>query len=86
MDPTAFTTEGIPGSHLYGRMEAQAAAAARQTQAEVVCTAGQGSAMAMRPLLLHASSKSTGGSRRRVLHFLFGPRTLPFGLQWQQAV
>jgi hypothetical protein len=76
----------VPGSHRHGRMEAQAAAAARQAQAEVVCVAGQGSAMAMRPLLLHASSKSTGGSRRRVLHFLFGPRALPFGLQWQHAV
>lgn len=75
----------IPGSHLQGRMEAQAAAAARQVQAEAVCTAEQGSVMAMRPLLLHASSKSTGNSRRRVLHFLFGPRTLPFGLQWPQA-
>lgn len=76
----------VPGSHLHGKMEAQAAAAARYAQVEVVCTAGQGSAMAMRPLLLHSSSKSTGGSRRRVLHFLFGPRILPFGLQWQHAV
>jgi len=40
----------------------------------------------MRPLLLHASSKGTGTSRRRVLHFLFGPRDLPLGLQWQRAV
>lgn len=76
----------VPGSHLLGRMEAQAAAAARQARAEHICTAGQGSAMAMRPLLLHASSKSTGSSRRRVLHFLFGPRILPFGLQWQRMV
>lgn len=75
----------VPGSHLLGRMEAQAAAAARHAQAEVICTARRGSVMAMRPLLLHASSKSTGNSRRRVLHFLFGPRTLPFGLQWPQA-
>lgn len=75
----------IPGSHLRGRTEAQAAAAARRAQGEVVCTAERGSVMAMRPLLLHASSKSTGHSRRRVLHFLFGPRLLPFGLQWPQA-
>jgi hypothetical protein len=76
----------VPGSHLQGRLEAQAAAEARQSQAEVICTAGRGGVMAMRPLLLHASSKSTGSSRRRVLHFLFGPRILPFGLQWKQAV
>jgi len=36
----------------------------------------------MRPLLLHASSKSSGSSRRRVLHFLFGPPVLPCGLRW----
>lgn len=75
----------VPGSHLRGKTEAQAAAAARQAQGEVICTAERGSVMVMRPLLLHASSKSTGNSRRRVLHFLFGPRTLPFGLQWPQA-
>jgi len=76
----------VPGSHLKGRMEEQAAAAARHAGTEVVCTVGPGGVMAMRPLLLHASSKSTGNSRRRVLHFLFGPRALPFGLQWQQAI
>lgn len=75
----------LPGSHLLGRMEEQAAAAARRTQAEVVCTLARGGVMAMRPLLLHASSKSTGSSRRRVLHFLFGPRLLPFGLRWPLA-
>lgn len=38
--------------------------------------------LVMRPLLLHASSQAQGTGRRRVLHGLFGPRTLPFGLQW----
>lgn len=76
----------VPGSHLLGRVAPQAAVAARKSQAEIICTAERGSAMAMRPLLLHASSRATGGSMRRVLHFLFGPRILPFGLQWQQAV
>lgn len=76
----------VPASHLRGKIAPEAAALARQSLAEVICTAERGSAMAMRPLLLHASSRSTGGSKRRVLHFLFGPRTLPFGLQWQRAV
>lgn len=48
----------------------------------VLCPVAQGAGMAMRPLLLHASSKATGSSRRRVLHFLFGPPALPFGLEW----
>jgi hypothetical protein len=42
-------------------------------------------AMLMQPLLLHASSKATGTSRRRVLHFLFGPPALPCGLAWPHA-
>ena len=44
-----------------------------------------GFAMLMRPLLLHASSKARGASRRRVLHFLFGPRQLRLGLAWAKA-
>lgn len=39
----------------------------------------------MRPLLLHASSKATGRSRRRVLHFVYGPAQLPSGLRWHEA-
>lgn len=72
----------IPGSHLHGTLDEQATAAWRQRAAEVVCVAPRGSALLMRPLLLHASSKASGASRRRVLHFLFGPRELPFGLRW----
>lgn len=76
----------IPGSHHLGRLGAEAVAALRQTRPEEVCTVPRGGAMLMRPLLIHASSKSTGTSRRRVLHFLFGPASLPLGLVWQDAV
>ncbi len=72
----------LPGSHLDGLVSAEAAVLARQTQNRVTCIAGQGDAMLMRPLLLHSSSRSTGSSKRRVLHFLFGPNELPFGLRW----
>nr|WP_295776903.1 phytanoyl-CoA dioxygenase family protein [Rhodoferax sp.] len=76
----------IPGSHTLGKLDAQAAAALRQTQPERVCTVERGGAMLMRPLLLHASSKSTGTSQRRVLRFVFGPAKLSLGLAWQVAV
>ena len=76
----------MPGTHLQGLIKAETAAAMRQAASEVVCAAERGSALLMRPLLLHASSKASGHSRRRVLHFLYGPRTLPMGLRWQQAV
>ena len=76
----------MPGSHRLGRIDPNAASEIRARYAEVRCTAGRGSALAMRPLLLHASSKATGSSLRRVLHFLFGPPLLPHGLRWRYAV
>jgi ectoine hydroxylase-related dioxygenase (phytanoyl-CoA dioxygenase family) len=74
----------VPGSHLYGVLAPDEAIALRDAGTEVVCTAARGVALLLRPLLLHASSKSTGASQRRVLHYLFGPSELPLGLQWQQ--
>ena len=76
----------VPGSHLHGRVVPEAAVAARRTQETISCTLKKGDVLLMRPLLLHASSKASGTSMRRVLHFLFGPRDLPCGLQWQDAV
>ncbi len=76
----------VPGSHVKGRLTPEAAIAALNTDTEVTCEAEPGTALVMRPLLLHASSKSTGNSRRRILHFLFGPRRLTHGLRWQLAV
>ena len=75
----------IPGTHCHGIIPAQAAAEARQTTPNVLCSAPRGSALVMRPLLLHASSKSSGTSRRRVLHFLFAPPQPPHGLRWQET-
>lgn len=76
----------VPGSHLAGKFSAEDALIARDTAGEVVCTVEKGGALLLRPLLLHASSKTVGASRRRVLHMVFGPRVLPFGLEWQHAV
>jgi hypothetical protein len=73
----------VPGSHARGILTPEESIALRAAGSEVVCVAPRGAALVLRPLLLHASSKSTGHSQRRVLHFLFGPPTLPFGLQWQ---
>jgi hypothetical protein len=77
----------VPGSHLRGRIdEPETALAIRAAAGEVTCAAAVGDALLMRPLLLHASSKAAGASRRRVLHFLFGPSELPCGLRWSQTV
>ena len=72
----------VAGSHRHGRLGDAQALAARDTHGAITCAVPRGGAMLMRPLLLHASSKATGASRRRVLHFVFGPRALPCGLRW----
>ncbi|KRB06884.1 hypothetical protein ASD86_12855 [Lysobacter sp. Root690] len=59
----------------------------RAAHGEVECTARPGDLLIMRPLLLHASSKAVQPSgRRRILHFLFGPRDPGFGLRWSLAI
>jgi ectoine hydroxylase-related dioxygenase (phytanoyl-CoA dioxygenase family) len=75
----------VPGSHKMGRLTSQAALAERDRIGETSCPVERGGAMLMKPLLLHASSKASGQSRRRVLHFVFAPSQLPFGLRWRHA-
>lgn len=72
----------VPGSHRLGRLTAAQAIQARDAMGEVTVTVPRGGAMLLRPLLLHASSKSVVDGPRRVLHFVFGPRDLPEGLRW----
>lgn len=72
----------VAGSHRGGRLSDAQSIALRDAHGAVACPVPRGGVMLMRPLLLHASSKATGASRRRVLHFLFGPRRLPLGLAW----
>ena len=76
----------VPATHTRGRIDAAEASRLRQDGPLVMCAVDRGGALAMRPLALHASSKATGTSRRRVLHFVFGPAELPYGLQWEHAV
>ena len=72
----------VAGSHRAGRLADVQAIELRDARGTVACTVPRGGAMLMRPLLLHASSRASGKSRRRVLHFLFGPAALPCGLRW----
>jgi len=69
----ASTTENgplriIPGSDAEGVLTDEAAFRAGRERTPVDCLVGQGGVMAMRPLLLHSSSKSAGDAPRRVLH------------------
>ena len=76
----------VPGTHRAGRLGAAGTAEARADRGEAVCLAKPGDAVLMRPLLLHASSKARVPSRRRVLHIVFGPPSLPDGVAWLHAV
>ena len=76
----------VPGSHRFGRLDVRRAAALRDEHGEVTPAVERGGVLAMRPLLLHASSKAVVPSFRRVLHFLLGPPNLPHGLRWDVAV
>lgn len=73
--------EVVPGSHRLGRLET-AEVARHASKRRIACVPQRGGAVALRPLAIHASSRSTSPRPRRVLHFLFGPRRLPLGLRW----
>ncbi len=75
----------VPGSHRLGRLNSDNALRERKARGEITVSVPAGSAMLMRPLLLHASSKAATDSPRRVLHYVFAPPTLPGGLRWPQA-
>lgn len=76
----------VPGSHRHGVLSPEAAAGIGRSHESVSCIAAAGDALLMRPLLLHASSKASGTSLRRVLHFLFAPAQASHGLRWQIAI
>lgn len=72
----------LPGSHLLGKLDAERIQPLRAEISEHVCAAKAGDVLMMRPLLLHASGKSSSLRHRRVLHIEFADFDLPDGLQW----
>ncbi|HEX2747605.1 MAG TPA: phytanoyl-CoA dioxygenase family protein [Verrucomicrobiales bacterium] len=75
----------LPGSHRHGRLSAAGITEWRAQTKEFLCEAKAGDALLMRPLILHASGRSTGGGHRRVLHLEYAGFALPGGLQWHEA-
>lgn len=51
---------------------------------EMICTVKKGGVMLMKPLLLHASGRSTNNNKRRVIHIEFSNRSLMHDLQWSE--
>lgn len=58
----------IPGTHLSGVLTDEAVAKIAAACAHVECPISRGGVIAMRPLLIHASSKAVSNAPRRVLH------------------
>jgi ectoine hydroxylase-related dioxygenase (phytanoyl-CoA dioxygenase family) len=79
-DATNGALKVVPGSHRHGVLPA--AAIASQTATAHVCAVPAGGAMLMKPLLLHASNRSTSNRPRRVIHLEFSSVELPAGLAW----
>lgn len=72
----------IPASHLNGFSNKTDIESAYSQKQPVTCSVQEGDIIAMRPLLLHASSTSNFPSQRRVIHLEFSTDTLPNGLNW----
>ncbi len=56
------------------------------TEKETICNIYVGGVMFMKPLLLHASNKTTNNKKRRVLHIEFSRSSLPIGLNWAEYI
>ncbi|NJN69407.1 MAG: phytanoyl-CoA dioxygenase family protein [Nitrospira sp.] len=63
----------IPRSHLKGVLSDSEIHLTSKHEPLVECLVPQGGVLVMKPLIIHASSKSKGGTSRRVLHIEYAP-------------
>ncbi len=75
----------IPGSH-NKKLSDDEIALITQNASSQLCEVDSGSVHVMKPLLLHASSKSTDQKHRRVIHLEFNRFELPNGLEWAEKM
>lgn len=64
----------LPGTHTMGLLSDEQMSALSEQLRPIECLAEAGSVVAMRPLLVHSSSKARGTGRRRVLHIEYAAR------------
>lgn len=81
-DATNGALKVVPASHLSGVVPPETIAA--RAAPATVCAVPAGGVMLMKPLLLHASSRSTSNRPRRVVHLEFSDVELPQGLVWRE--
>jgi hypothetical protein len=51
---------------------------------QTICRVDRGGVMIMRPLLMHASERTTNNERRRVIHIEFSKADLPGEIDWAE--
>jgi ectoine hydroxylase-related dioxygenase (phytanoyl-CoA dioxygenase family) len=71
-----------PGSHLLGRVLADAAADVARNIGPVACRAKAGDVWLYATPILHASERARAPRRRRVLQVDYAATKLPDGLEW----
>lgn len=74
----------VPGSHKRGVYRPETIDWDKEK--ETVCRVPAGGIMVMKPLLLHASSRTMNEARRRVIHIEFADRALPAPLEWAERL
>ena len=57
-----------------------------ENERETICEVEKGGIMIMKPLLFHASNKTTNNERRRVIHIEFSNQKLPNELEWSEKM
>jgi len=84
-DATNGALSILPRTHTRGILDDDHIRDLRDSIEPVLCECRAGDALLMRPLLLHASARSTSPRRRRVIHLEYGTSRLPGKLQWARA-
>ena len=79
-DATNGALKVIPNSHTKGIIRIDASFDKNNFGEAIVCEVAKGGVMLMKPLLLHASSKSIADFDRRVIHLEFCNKEIP--MQW----
>ena len=74
----------IPGSHRKGVYRPETIDWTKER--EETCVVPAGGVMVMRPLLLHASSRTVNNRKRRVIHIECSNRDLPEPLRWPERL
>jgi hypothetical protein len=83
-DATNGALKVVPKSHTLGILSDEKVL--KLEKKEVLCAVKKGGVLMMKPLLLHASSKSTSPNNRRVIHLEFCSKELHTGLAWRERI